>query len=130
MSIVYKIISDMKKQSVLRLHPKNYLKIEDAVAFLKKHFCDEDFRISTLYKIADTSPKYFNTLFKTQFGMPPKEYALFLKTEKAKELLLDKKLSIGYIAEVLGFVDLYHFSKFFKKETSYSPTEYRKIMQK
>ena len=57
--------------------------------------------------------------------MTPKEYLLRLRLEKAKQLLLYSALSIKEIASTLDFFDQYHFSRFFRTRTGYSPTAYR-----
>lgn len=48
-----------------------------------------------------------------------------VRIEKAKELLKDPALRIGDIAEQVGFMDMAHFSRVFKKQTGFSANEYR-----
>jgi AraC family transcriptional activator of pobA len=43
-----------------------------------------------------------------------------------KRMLADKQLSINAVAEALGFEDYSYFSRFFKKQTGMSPTDFRK----
>jgi AraC-like DNA-binding protein len=44
-----------------------------------------------------------------------------------KRMLIDKQLSINEIAFILGYEDYSYFSRFFKKQTGMSPTEFRNI---
>ena len=125
-SLIYKIIALTQKQYYKISHPKNYYKIKKAIDYLHEHYTDSNFRIDSLYAISDISPKYFNTLFSTHFNMTPKKYVSYLKINQAKEMLNSEKYSISDISQLLGYSDIYHFSKSFKKETLYSPTEYRK----
>ena len=47
------------------------------------------------------------------------------RIERAKLLLLsDEDYSIGEIAQVLAFSDIYHFSKTFKKQCGLSPSQF------
>jgi AraC family transcriptional activator of pobA len=46
--------------------------------------------------------------------------------DNAREHLLLSGLSIKEIAAVTGFRDQYYFSRFFRKHTGMSPTDYRK----
>jgi len=48
-----------------------------------------------------------------------------VRIEKAKELLDNPALRIGEVAEEVGFIDIAHFSKVFKKIVGMSPNEYR-----
>ncbi len=53
-----------------------------------------------------------------------------VRIEKAKELLREPSLRIGDIAEKVGFLDMAHFSRVFKKQTGVSANEYRNQMKK
>jgi AraC-like DNA-binding protein len=43
---------------------------------------------------------------------------------EAKRMLLNSGKTISEIAESLGFVDVSYFSRFFKMNTSFSPTDF------
>ncbi|WP_141504269.1 AraC family transcriptional regulator [Paenibacillus luteus] len=70
-------------------------------------------------------PNYFSAYFKKHFGIPPLKYVSRKRTERAKQLLTTTSFSIKEIADQTGFKETNHFTKFFRKETSLSPTEYR-----
>lgn len=48
-----------------------------------------------------------------------------IRIEKAKEMLMNPTLRIGDIAESVGFMDMAHFSRVFKKQVGMSANEYR-----
>lgn len=52
-----------------------------------------------------------------------------IRIEKAKELLKDPALRIGDIADMVGFLDMAHFSRVFKKQTGISANEYRNSLK-
>lgn len=52
-----------------------------------------------------------------------------IRIEKAKELLKEPSLRIGDIAEQVGFIDMAHFSRVFKKQTGISANEYRNTIK-
>ena len=57
----------------------------------------------------------------------------FMKNELTKiaaNHLLESNISIGEIAEMLWFTNIYTFSRYFKNNTGYSPSEYRKKFRK
>lgn len=47
------------------------------------------------------------------------------RVKKAKQLLKDPTLRVGDVAESVGFLDIAHFSRVFKKYTNMSANEYR-----
>lgn len=48
-----------------------------------------------------------------------------IRVREAKQLLKDPALRVGDVAETVGFLDIAHFSRVFKKYTNMSANEYR-----
>ena len=72
------------------------------------------------------SPKTLSNLF-TSYGLPSPLRIIHERVEaEAKRLLLYSQKSAKEIAEILGFEDQAAFSRFFKKMTGESISEYRK----
>jgi two-component system response regulator YesN len=55
------------------------------------------------------------------------EYVTIVRIKAAKQLLADSKKSILDISSEVGYNDFKHFTKQFKKITSLTPSEYRKL---
>ena len=70
---------------------------------------------------------YFSTLFKKENGSNYVNYLSEVRMNKAKELLRETNLNIAVICEQVGYNDLKHFTKSFKKSTGIKPNEYRKL---
>lgn len=125
MSILYNIIGSCARTEEKFIHPGKYEKIRDAVDYLHNHYTEQNFRIEYLSELSDINPAYFARLFSDKFGMSPKEYVLELKLRRARELLSQEKYTISEIASLLGYSDVYHFSKSFKNSTGIPPSEWR-----
>jgi Transcriptional regulator containing an amidase domain and an AraC-type DNA-binding HTH domain len=73
------------------------------------------------------SPVYISKIFKEETGESPINYLIKIRLEKAKDILLNSDSgSIKSIANQVGYDDVYHFSKLFKKYYGYSPLYYKK----
>jgi len=65
--------------------------------------------------------------FNDATGIPVMEYLIRLRVKMAAIMLKDTMLPISEIAYRVGFNDITHFGRMFKKHMSYSPSEYRKV---
>ena len=57
------------------------------------------------------------------------EHFLNLKLQTAIQLILSSNMNFTEISELMGFSSVNYFSKFFKKRTGMTPTEYSKSYQ-
>lgn len=64
-------------------------------------------------------------IFKEETGSSIISYLNNLRMHKAKELLINSNISIGQIALMLGYSNVYYFSVAFKKKWGVSPTRFR-----
>ncbi len=74
--------------------------------------------------------KSLSALFSAKEGNTIEHYVIAQKTEKAKELLSYKEFTVSEIADKLQYSSVAHFSNQFKKETGFSPTEWRNDLLK
>jgi AraC family transcriptional activator of pobA len=73
------------------------------------------------------SPNYMSDLLKRETGKSALEHIQFKLINIAKEKIFDNEKSISEIAYELGFKYPQHFTRMFKKETGYTPNEYRSL---
>lgn len=73
------------------------------------------------------SIKYLSNCVRITTKVPPTQIIADASITEAKILLLNKENTISAIANLLGFSDQYAFGKFFKKNTGYSPLNFRKL---
>lgn len=98
--------------------------ITRARQFIDEHH-SEDLSLGQVAQAVHTSLFYFCKLFKKALGINFTEYVSRVRTEKAKNLLLNPNLRVSEIAYEVGFQSLTHFNRVFKKVVGQSPTEYR-----
>ena len=103
--------------------------ISKAKQYIEEHHAD-DLSLGQVAAAVHTSSFYFCKLFKRATGINFTEFVSRLRTEKAKNLLLNPNLRVSEIAYAVGFQSLTHFNRIFKRVVGQSPTEYREKLPK
>ena len=83
--------------------------------------------ISSLVKYSGYSRRYLQLIFKEHTGIPIGSYIQLRRITRAATLLRSTQLSILTISEQLFYDSQQTFTREFKKNTGYTPLQYRKI---
>ena len=76
--------------------------------------------------VAQLSPYHFARQFKAATGLPPHQYVIARRVERAKQLLQgDAELSLGQVANAAGFSDQSQFTQHFKRLVGVTPGQFR-----
>jgi AraC-like DNA-binding protein len=86
---------------------------------------DEPLSIGELAKAAYLSESRFKAKFREQLGMPPWEYMLRRRVERARKLLAEENLSVTEVAHRLGFSSSQYFATVFRRFTLQRPSSVR-----
>lgn len=78
---------------------------------------------------AGYSVDHFSRIFLRIIGLRPQHYIIQAKIDRACQLLAESNLTIGAISEVVGFQDIFYFSRQFKQKIGESPSQYRKNLR-
>jgi AraC-like DNA-binding protein len=106
----------------------NYDRFVEITEYMKEHYVDANLNVSSVSHIFYISRSCIQELFLKCAGIPPKQYLINLRMEKALFLLAEEHLSIKDISLQCGFSDEKYFSRAFKKKYGYSPSQLRKHM--
>lgn len=104
-------------------------KMRDALSHLDAHLTDPMLRVEDVAARAGMSRRYFEKLFWKEHERTPRDYILSRRMDLARELLLNERLSVTGVAALVGYTDLYHFSRMFKEKCGSSPTAYQQQMR-
>lgn len=85
----------------------------------------QEMSLKQLAHITDKNPMYLSTLFKKEVGTSLIEYIQKEKVEEAKKLLTLTNYSLLDISTWLNFNNQSYFTKIFKKNTEFTPKQYR-----
>lgn len=85
-------------------------------------------KVADLARRTGFAENYLSVMFKKETGVKIVDYLTQIRMQKARELLRNPTYKIYEIAEMVGYADSNHFSKYFKKIEGLFPLEYRKTM--
>jgi AraC-like DNA-binding protein/ligand-binding sensor protein len=117
-------LSMVSNQVVLQEQNAEPPVIARAKQFITEHQAEE-LSLEQVAKAVHTSKFYFCKMFKKATGINFTDYLARVRTERAKNLLLNRNLRISEIAYEVGFQSLTHFNRVFKRILGESPTDYR-----
>lgn len=103
--------------------------VQAMIAYIDRHETDV-IRLEQIAAACKKSPSQAERLFRAEMGMPPYRYVLERKIELARQLLSETGMSVRDVAAYLSFEDEFYFSGLFRRKTGFSPTQYRKALQK
>lgn len=86
--------------------------------------------IDEMSVLHNLSASHFSSLFRKSTGMPPIDYFIHLKMQRACQLLNLNDSKVRLVALDLGYDDPYYFSRLFKKFIGISPEQYKITMKR
>lgn len=105
-------------------HEANSFIVKNALEYIRNH-SQERLRLTDVADHVYVSQWHLSKLLKKHTGKTFSELLNGARMEQSKELLKDPSLRICDVAEKVGFQDLAHFSRVFKKMEGMSANEYR-----
>jgi transcriptional regulator GlxA family with amidase domain len=100
-------------------------KVLNAISFIQVNL-HRNLTVLDLAKRANQHPDYFSRVFFRYTGIRPLAYIHEKRIERAQYLLTTTNMSYAEVAAGVGFENVPHFSRLFKKVTSLTPGQYRK----
>jgi AraC family transcriptional regulator len=82
--------------------------------------------LDRLAMIAGMSKFHFAKTFHRAMGMPPHQYVVRARMDKARTLLGEEMMSLAQVALRVGYVDPGQFASQFRKRTGLTPAQYRR----
>ncbi|MGU3568083.1 response regulator [Paenibacillus sp. D51F] len=112
-----------------RFAPNENLKHKETVDFIIQYIHEHYAENIHLQDLADRvyiSKNYLSTLFRQATGETFGDYLTRVRMERAKSMVLEKRLLVAEIAEKVGYRNVPYFTTLFKRHTGKSPTEFYK----
>ena len=100
-------------------------RLRAVVEYIEEHL-DAGPTLEQMAAVARLSPYHFARQFKAATGLPPHQYVIARRVERAKQLLqADGDLSLAEVAAHAGFSDQSQFSHHFKRLVGVTPGQFR-----
>ncbi len=117
LSLTHAEISDKREK-------KTHNVVEQIRRFIEEHYAEDltNARIAASVYLTTT---YVCLLFKQETGMTLNEYVIETRIAAAKALLTDPANKLYDVCYAVGYKDPGYFGKLFKKQTGYTPGEFR-----
>jgi AraC family transcriptional activator of pobA len=112
---------------IARSHQKEENAEPDFVTELKKMIASEgkNVNVESAAEYLGISPGHLKYRFKSEYGIPPKQFIDNECLGIIKQRLIYSPMPVGQIADGMNFPDLYAFSRFFKRMTGITATQFR-----
>ena len=100
-------------------------KLRQVTEYMHAHLGDE-IGLQELAGVVGISPSYFRRAFKSATGLPPHQWLILARCERAKFLLMQNRSSLAEVALEVGFYDQAHFTRLFTQHIGVSPGLWRR----
>ncbi len=122
--MIHRLLTDKpKKKNILLMQD-----MDDAVSYFHQNY-NKTISIKDYATEHNMSPGWFIQNFRAYTKNTPAQYLLSLRITNAKDLLEKTSYNVSEISNIVGYDNPLYFSRLFKKQCGYSPSEYRKHLE-
>lgn len=100
--------------------------MDNAISYFSENY-NKDISIEQYAESRGMSVSWFIRNFKKFTGTAPMQFIVSMRINNAQILLEQTNYTINEIAKIVGYDDQLYFSRLFRKQKGFSPSQYRKI---
>lgn len=89
---------------------------------------EDELKVDDIAQQVGLNTRYFISLFKQSTGLPPHQYLIALRVERARQLLQDTAEPICDVALTSGFNDQSHLNRYFKRSYGFTPGGLKRLI--
>lgn len=127
-------------QSLLESYGLDYMRSTDMVPsdirlsqsiinYLMEHYQEPDLSVASLAEQFNLTVSYMGSVFKKVHHTSILQFLTTLRMTEAKNLLKTRQYKVSEVADMVGYTDVFYFSKRFKASSGYSPKEFMQLEQ-
>lgn len=99
--------------------------ISDAIAYIDENYMNESCSLSDVAEALSVNSSYLSAIFSKEMDTTFVKFLTAKRLDKARELLVKKRMHTADVAAAVGYKDSHYFSFVFRKTYGMSPKEYR-----
>lgn len=110
--------------------PENHMSdlVAETVAYIQNNYPNPELNIKMLSRQLHINYNYLCSRFKMETGMTINHYIHDVRMSKAKQYFDEGMQAVTLVANRVGYTDIAHFSKSFKKKFGVSPAHYHNMI--
>jgi LacI family transcriptional regulator len=97
-----------------------------ALRYIRDARPKDELSVAAVAAYAGVSRRVLENRFRSELGCSALDEIRRVRTDRVARMLVETQLSVGEIAEALGFVEVQHFARYFRSVKKMSPLAYRK----
>lgn len=121
------LINIQAELQIQRNWHKNNL-VEKVISYINSNYADAHLSLQQAADYAGMSSSYLSRSFKEEIGKSFVEYVTDLRIGKSRSLLADPNRRVYEVGDMVGYPVYAYFTRVFKKEVGYTPSDYRKLI--
>ena len=118
--------SSVSQRAVAKTGGLGGRQLKQTLAYIEDHLA-EDLSLSRIASLTGVSASHFKTLVRESAGVPVHQYVIQRRIERAKDLLMQGKLSIAEIALATGFSHQSHLARHMRRSVGLSPRAMKQL---
>ena len=126
--LLSRLMNQSTKKNLTEVSKQDLKQLEVAVSYLNDHYAS-DIPLEQLAQFACMSVSKFKMVFKRVYGCSVTKYIQHRRLSHAECLLAESELTIGQIAESVGYSTSSRLASLLRESTGLTPAEYRKMAQ-
>ncbi|NDI35941.1 helix-turn-helix transcriptional regulator [Chengkuizengella sediminis] len=99
----------------------------ESLVYIEENLCSNDLSLKDVANTMFVSHTHYSRFFRRYMGKGFKKYITEKRIQKAK-FLLESNLQVTDVCYEIGYTDLTHFARTFKKLVGVNPSQYKKII--
>ena len=98
--------------------------VQEILAYIENNY-HEEIRVDDLAAVCNLDRSYVGKIFKSRMGTSMRDFLMNYRMQKACELMKESLLNIGEISTMVGYPNMFSFSRAFKSTVGQSPRQWR-----